>query len=199
MTNAAALADLLAKPLAMDRDKLMQTLRTGKPGTVLKKDLASNLADDLAKQMSDQALGGVAIKKDLANATALADLLAKPLAMDRDKLMETLGSDKPYIILQKGLPESAASELADEMRSKSLHGIRFEQDFSRVYPNGSMLCHVLGYMDHTHQGLDGIEKSMNQYLRGYDGFRFTEKALSGKEIGLYRGQERAARAGTTCG
>ncbi len=89
VTNAAALADLLAKPLGLDRDKLMQTLRTGKPGTVLKKDLASNLADDLAKQMSDQALGGVElhVKKiwPMQQRASWPTCMAKPLSMDHDK------------------------------------------------------------------------------------------------------------------
>src|SRR5262249_1907944 len=71
----------------------------------------------------------------------------------------------------------------------------FEHDTARVYPNGSMLCHVLGFTDFEHHGIQGVEASMEQYLHGQDGFRFTERNRAGQEIVLYRGQERAARNG----
>ena len=133
----------------------------------------------------------------ITNAGAMADLLSKPLAMDRNKLEEMLVTDRRYVVIKKGVPESTANDLANVMRRRSMRGIYFEQDSSRVYPNGSMLCHVLGFVDHTHLGVDGIEKAMNQYLSGHDGFRFTEHDRTGKEIVPYRGQERPARAGCT--
>lgn len=125
----------------------------------------------------------------------LADLLAQPLGMDRDKLFEILSAGKPYKVLKKGLPESVANDLVDQMRKLSLRGITFEQDFSRTYPNGTMLSHVIGYMDHTHKGVDGVEKSMEQYLQGSDGFRYTEHDRKGRELVMYRTQDRAAHAG----
>ena len=133
----------------------------------------------------------------ITNAAALADLLSKPLGMDRAKLMEMLATDRRYLVVKKGVPESVANELTGVMRRRSMRGIYFEQDSSRVYPNGSMLCHVLGFVDHTHVGMDGVEKAMDQYLSGHDGFRFTEHDRTGKEIVPYRGQERPARAGCT--
>ena len=195
--NIGALADILATPLEMDRAKLVRMLTACTPGAVLKKDLPEMVAAQIEKEMQSQGIAGIEFNKDFTSANAIADLLAKPLALDRGKLMEMLCSEdhQQYIVLKKDLPESAAGDLADQLRAKSLRGITFEHDFSRIYPNGPMLCHVIGYMDHTHQGVDGIEKSMNDYLRGYDGFRYTEKARSGREIVLYRGEERAARAG----
>lgn len=195
--NAAPLADLLATPLGIDRAKLLRVLTSSLPGTVLKKDIPGSVASDLADQLKEKSLAGVVFNRDDSGAAAIADLLAKPLETDRAKLIGMLGSEQHehYIILKKGLPESVANELGDQLRSKSLRGITFEHDFSRLYPNGSMLCHVIGYMDHTHQGIDGIEKSMNDYLAGYDGFRFIERTLNGTELVAYRGQERAARPG----
>jgi cell division protein FtsI/penicillin-binding protein 2 len=39
----------------------------------------------------------------------------------------------------------------------------------RSYPNGSMLCHVLGFVNDEGRGVEGIEASMNQVLQGQDG------------------------------
>lgn len=195
--NAGTLADLLSGPLGLDRARLMRQLMSARPGAVLKKDITGGEADDLAKQMAAQSLGGIVFDKDDTAASAIAGILAKPLAIERARLMEMLCSQQHerYIVLKKELPESIANDLADQLRARSLRGISFEHDFTRIYPNGSLLCHVIGFMDHTHQGIDGIEKSMNDFLRGYDGFRFTERARSGREIVAYRGQERPARAG----
>jgi cell division protein FtsI (penicillin-binding protein 3)/stage V sporulation protein D (sporulation-specific penicillin-binding protein) len=58
-----------------------------------------------------------------------------------------------------------------------------------------MLCHVIGFTDFEHKGIQGVESSMDEYLRGQDGYRYIEHNRAGQEIVLYRGQERAPRNG----
>ena len=58
-----------------------------------------------------------------------------------------------------------------------------------------MLCHVIGFTDFDHQGIQGVEASMEEYLHGQDGYRYIEHNRAGQEIVLYRGQERAPRNG----
>jgi cell division protein FtsI/penicillin-binding protein 2 len=129
------------------------------------------------------------------NPAAVAAVLAPALEMNRAKIEGMMGADRQYIVLKKGVPESTVNELQKLLRRESLRGINFVRDSARIYPNGSMLSHVLGYMDYTHRGMDGIEKSFDDYLRGHDGFRYIERDRTGKEIVLYRGLERPARAG----
>src|SRR5439155_1089536 len=76
-----------------------------------------------------------------------------------------------------------------------LRGIYFENDATRIYPNGSMLCHVIGFTDFEHHGIQGVEASMEEYLHGQDGYRYVEHNRVGQEIVPYRGQERAPRNG----
>ena len=76
-----------------------------------------------------------------------------------------------------------------------MRGISFEQEATRVYPNEQLLCHILGYVNGDNVGVDGIERTMDEFLRGHDGFRYTERDRTGKEIVPYRGQERDARNG----
>src|SRR5204862_7052371 len=76
-----------------------------------------------------------------------------------------------------------------------LPGIYFEHDAARLYPNGSMLCHVIGFTDFDHKGIQGVEASMDEYLRWQYGYRYIEHNRAGQEIVLYRGQERASRDG----
>ncbi|MEO5719231.1 MAG: penicillin-binding protein 2, partial [Chthoniobacterales bacterium] len=46
------------------------------------------------------------------------------------------------------------------------------------------------------RGIQGVEASMDQYLRGEDGYRYIERDAQGREIVLYRGLERAPRNGS---
>jgi len=122
-------------------------------------------------------------------------LLSRELNLEADELAEKLGSDRHYVVLKRQVPQSAADALRAKLRLQNLHGIYFEHDSTRIYPNGSMLCHVIGFTDFDHKGIQGVEASMDEYLRGQDGYRYIEHNRAGQEIVLYRGQERAPRDG----
>ncbi len=144
---------------------------------------------------------------------AFAALIAGPLEIPEAVLngklsrmvkSKSTGKLEPcrYIVLKKDVPETTASQISQliaQSRSRgvvsNLEAIRFEQDFIRVYPNGSLLCHVLGFTNGESVGMDGVERSMEQYLRGENGFRYIERDRIGREIVPYRGQERDARNG----
>ena len=126
---------------------------------------------------------------------ALIPLLADALQLDRDDLAEKLHGKRRYLVLKRQVPENIAAALRQKLNEKNLHGVYFERDSTRIYPNGSMLCHVLGFTDFDHKGIQGVEASMEDYLHGQDGYRFIEHNRAGQEIVLYRGQERAPRNG----
>ncbi len=125
----------------------------------------------------------------------LVSLLAESLQLPAADLAEKLKGDRRYIVLQRAVPQAAAAELRKNLRAQGLRGIYFERDITRVYPNGAMLCHVLGFTDFEHHGIQGVENTMEQYLHGQDGYRYIEHDRAGQEIVTYRGQERAPRDG----
>ena len=86
-------------------------------------------------------------------------------------------------------------KLEKTLQDKKLRGIYCERGTVRVYPNGPMLCHVIGFADFHQRGIQGVEASMDQYFRGEDGYRYIERDAQGREIVLYRGLERAPRNG----
>ncbi len=124
-----------------------------------------------------------------------AGLLAGPLELDENDLRAKLASGRRYIVLKKDVPEATAMELENRLSVHAIRGITFEQDADRVYPNGTMACHVIGFMNGEHQGVEGIEAQEDQYLRGYDGFRYTERDRLGQELVAYRGEEREPHDG----
>ena len=129
------------------------------------------------------------------NVPAVVDLVSRELNVPAAELTEKLQGDRRYIVVKREVAAAAAEQLRTKLRAQNLHGIYFEQDSTRVYPNGAMLCHVVGFTDFNHQGVDGVEASMDEYLRGDDGYRYVEHNRAGQEKVLYRGQERAPRNG----
>src|SRR5438046_930138 len=129
------------------------------------------------------------------DAKGVIDLVSKELGIPAEHLAEKLSSDRRYIVIKREVPEALASALREKLRVRNLHGIYFEHDATRIYPNGSMLCHVIGFTDFEHHGIQGVEASMEEYLHGQDGYRFIEHNRAGQEIVSYRGQERAPRDG----
>jgi cell division protein FtsI (penicillin-binding protein 3) len=126
---------------------------------------------------------------------AVIAILQKALEMPTDELEEKLQGERRYIVLKRAVPIAAAMALRDKLRAENLRGIFFKRDTIRIYPNASMLCHVIGFTDFDHKGIQGVESSMEEYLHGQDGYRFIEHNRAGQEIVLYRGQERTPRDG----
>jgi cell division protein FtsI (penicillin-binding protein 3)/stage V sporulation protein D (sporulation-specific penicillin-binding protein) len=137
----------------------------------------------------------VADATHLNDRDAIVDLVAAELKMPKAEVAEKLQGDRRYIILQREVTQAVATRLREKLRAQNLRGVYFEHDATRMYPNGSMLCHVIGFTDFEHHGIQGVEGSMDEYLHGQDGFRYIEHNRAGQEIVLYRGQERAPRDG----
>jgi cell division protein FtsI/penicillin-binding protein 2 len=126
---------------------------------------------------------------------AIVDLLSRELKIPAPELVEKLRGDRRYIVIKREVPEAVADGLREKLRGQNLRGVYFEHDATRIYPNGSMLCHVIGFTDFENHGIQGVEASMEEYLHGQDGYRYIEHNRAGQEIVLYRGQERAPRNG----
>ena len=132
---------------------------------------------------------------------ALATLAAPYLGIRRETLLAELRTRSKYKVLLPELDEEKAMALQHAMEEKSLRGLYFHQNTTRTYPNGPLLSHVLGFLgrkdpnDEFVVGVEGIERSMEDYLKGIDGFRHIERDRTGREIVIYRGQEQAPRHG----
>src|SRR4051812_38022811 len=149
--------------------------------------------DLLADNMPVQTV--VADCTHINNVPAVIEMLSPDLKIPAAELGEKLQGERRYVILKREVAAATAEALHGKMRAQNLRGVYFEQDSTPVYPNGSMLCHVSGFTDFEHKGIDGVEASMDEYLRGQDGYRYVEHNRAGQELVPYRGQERAPRNG----
>lgn len=116
-------------------------------------------------------------------------------------LTENLGTDEEWLEAQLDKTDRASIEVkanveksvADEIRKLGLTGIEFAEDTKRYYPNGSLLCHVLGFTGKDGQGLEGLENILDDELSGVAGrIRSIKSAGNGEMPYKYETYEAAS-------
>src|ERR1700746_2844338 len=80
------------------------------------------------------------------NREAIVDLLSDELRIPSAQLAEKLSTARRYIVIKREVPQHTADALLEKLRVGNLHGIYLDHDAKRIYPNGSMLCHVIGFI-----------------------------------------------------
>jgi len=98
--------------------------------------------------------------KKLTSRKKTALLLSRHLGGSTSKWLQKLDPKKSFVWLQRQLSE----EQATEIKKLKIPGLGIESENKRVYPNGSLASHVLGFTDIDGNGLSGIELSLNQLL-----------------------------------
>ena len=127
----------------------------------------------------------------------LAGIIARHLALPPEEVAARIDSDRAYIVVQHGVDAMRVAQLKEELAGARLRGVMCEPEPQRFYPNEERLGHVLGFLNHEGRGIQGVEMMMEPYLRGEDGFIYTERDRTGREIVAYRGHERPAKHGMT--
>lgn len=138
---------------------------------------------------------GTHIQDARSLAALAAPFLGMPAGDLEARLSEACREKRRYVVIGRGIAEEKAQAMFDAMEKARLRGLYPEDGSVRSYPNAEMLCHVIGFVDHSGHGVDGIEKSFDAELRGQDGFRMIEHDRKGREIVTYRGQEQLPEHG----
>lgn len=77
------------------------------------------------------------------------------------------------------------SRTIEQLHISGLYGIEKER---RIYPFGESCAHVTGFVNHDGIPISGVERYMDFYLRGQDGFISSEKDGRRRELVQYRTQ-----------
>jgi cell division protein FtsI (penicillin-binding protein 3) len=93
-------------------------------------------------------------------ATQLAVILEKP----RYEILGALQSDQPYVMLA-GRVSAAVADLVRDVEEE-YGGLQIDPLPRRFYPQGSLMCHTLGYVDFDGNGGAGIEGYYQAELAG---------------------------------
>jgi cell division protein FtsI (penicillin-binding protein 3) len=112
------------------------------------------------------------------NKSVVAAKLAPILGKDAHDIAGLLSSPKPFVWLQRKI-----TPLQQE-RIEALHlsGVDFMPESRRFYPNFELGSHVIGFAGMDSQGLEGLERSYDKYLKTATNYVVLERDALGRLI-----------------
>ncbi len=107
----------------------------------------------------------VADPKHVRDAGGEARAIAAVLdGVDAARLAERLAGDGRYVVVRR----EAGLDEVEAVRRLGLPALWIEYRHARVYPNGRLAAHLLGYVDVDNNGLSGAERAFDARLSGPD-------------------------------
>ena len=100
---------------------------------------------------------------------AVEKLTKNVAGIDKKKLLKDLKETKTFAWIKRDL----TSKEQKTIHNLGIPGIYFESEAKRVYTQGPILSHLIGYVGRDNDGLAGLESSYNTFL--------TEKKLPNKD------------------
>ena len=100
---------------------------------------------------------------------ALADALKLPVNQISQKISATPSARFIYLARQVN------AEISDYISKLKIKGINMRQESKRYYPSGEVTAHIIGVTNIDGDGIEGVEKSFNQWLTGAPGERVVRK------------------------
>ena len=139
--------------------------------------------------------------RELAVSINLNSVFLDPLMVeDKDfasrELSEILKIDRGQIIkkLDKGdrfvwLARKVKPEAERAIRNLNIKGVGFIKEPQRVYPNGMLASHLIGFVGLDDNGLEGVELAFDKFLKGTVGWRYSIRDAKKREVPGYEYRE----------
>jgi cell division protein FtsI (penicillin-binding protein 3) len=120
------------------------------------------------------------------DAERVADAAETALGVDSDEVLRSIAdrSRRFVYVARKTDPDQAAA-----LGRQELPGVGFYPEELRVYPQGAIGSHVLGYAGVDNRGLAGVEKQLDPILSGRPGTETVVRDPSGRLIDVVRGSD----------
>lgn len=74
-----------------------------------------------------------------------------------------------YVPLRRLTYDQISGFQAAQLENKNIKGVWFEEEYKRIYPNGSLASDAIGYVTSDNQGMYGLEEYYNDILNGTPG------------------------------
>ena len=126
-----------------------------------------------------------AFPKKIENKEEIAERLSPVLKKTPSQILDRLNKEKNFLWLERKMPKDSAEEIKEIGIS---NGIGLTEEPKRLYPKGTLACHLLGFVGLDDQGLEGIELFYNQYIKGTPGWLLSARDARGRNVlsGEYR-------------
>ncbi|MBI3317990.1 MAG: penicillin-binding protein [Candidatus Omnitrophica bacterium] len=130
--------------------------------------------------------------RHVKNPAATAQHLAGLLGYSAGELSRKLSDPhRGFVWLARRVPYQTAAKI----QSMHLSGVDFLMEPQRVYPQGELASHLLGFAGLDAQGLEGLELAYDRLLKGEPGWRWLARDARRRPIGTWEAQMVSPRDG----
>ena len=133
-----------------------------------------------------------AIRENIENKSLAASKLAPLLGISAGKLKSRLDRGSGFVWLKRKVDPG----VAERVKKANLDGVGIRTESRRYYPNSDLAGSVLGFVG-TDGGLEGLESSLEEHLRGGNGVRILNLDAHGKVMTSGQPWETYPAAGST--
>jgi cell division protein FtsI (penicillin-binding protein 3) len=114
----------------------------------------------------DTVIADLKLLKDENARRTIAETLAPLLQLPAKTLLDKMLRDDRRIVY---LARDVEPDQAEKIRALKLPGVGFLDEFRRVYPQGPLGCHFIGWAG-VDGGMEGLELELNSLLNGTPGY-----------------------------
>ncbi len=118
--------------------------------------------------------------KIISDPEVMADRLSHLLNLPREQLVKTLTSGSTWAPIARRVSQAVGETIIDW----DVVGLKAEPRAKRVYPEGDMGAHLLGFVNDNGNGFYGVEGYYDDMLRGKAGLQTGERSPFGEIIPL---------------
>ena len=108
----------------------------------------------------------------------VAPRLARALTMSLVKVRRRLSKGKSFVWLKRQVTPKEAKGV----RALRIKGVGMYYEPKRYYPQGRLAGQLIGFVGSDSQGLEGIERYYNSYIRGESGSSVIERDAFGRRV-----------------
>src|SRR3990172_4646625 len=132
-----------------------------------------------------------AVPSRIRDRAAAAQQLGVLLGRDPAAILERLNSGAEWVFIHRRMPETTA----DAVLALGIPGLGAILESKRLYPNGDLAAHALGFVSDDGDGQGGVEGRYDELLRGIDGTLVAERDPADRTIAIGLREAMPARDG----
>lgn len=123
----------------------------------------------LAQSISTNVVNAVPNNIPKEKRDEVATKLAEILEDNKEEILNKLNMNTASVTIASKINQDKATKILKYINESKLDGLTVDEEMTRVYPYGTMLSHVLGFVGKDSQGLAGIEAYYDEELAGTPG------------------------------
>ncbi|MCX7746961.1 MAG: penicillin-binding transpeptidase domain-containing protein [Clostridia bacterium] len=112
----------------------------------------------------------------------ISERLSQMIGMTKEDIYKKVTKRSRYERIKRKVDKEVGDAVRKWKQEEKIEGIYIMEDSKRFYPNRNLAAHIIGFTGEDNQGLDGIEATFDQYLKGVPGKILSEVDAKGREI-----------------